>query len=30
MNGVMADAELLSVLVHFFHSVGLKSEDLSH
>ena len=28
MNGVMADAELLSVLVQFFHSVGLKSEDL--
>ena len=28
MNGVEADAELLSVLVHFFHSVGLKSEDL--
>ena len=28
MNGVEADAELLSVLVQFFHSVGLKSEDL--
>ncbi|MEL0335808.1 MAG: histidine--tRNA ligase [Euryarchaeota archaeon] len=28
MNGVEADAELLSVLVHFFNSVGLKSEDL--
>ena len=28
MNGIEADAELLSVLVQFFHSVGLKSEDL--
>ena len=28
MNGVEADAELLSVLVQFFNSVGLKSEDL--
>ena len=28
MIGVEADAELLSVLVQFFHSVGLKSEDL--
>ncbi len=28
MNGVEADAELLSILVQFFHSVGLKSEDL--
>ena len=28
MKGVEADAELLSVLVQFFHSVGLKSEDL--
>lgn len=28
MNGVEADAELLSVLVQFFHSVGLKSDDL--
>ena len=28
MNGVEADAELLSVLVQFFDSVGLNSEDL--
>ena len=28
MNGVEADAELLSVLVQFFDSVGLSSEDL--
>ena len=28
MNGVEADAELLSVLVQFFDSVGLTSEDL--
>ena len=28
MDGVEADAELLSVLAHFFHSVGLGSEDL--
>ena len=28
MNGVEADAELLSILVQFFHSVGIKSEDL--
>ena len=28
MNGIEADAELLSVLVQFFDSVGLNSEDL--
>ena len=28
MEGVEADAELLSVLVHFFNSVGLDSDDL--
>ena len=28
MNGIEADAELLSVLVQFFDSVGLSSEDL--
>ena len=28
MEGVEADAELLSVLVHFFNSVGLGSDDL--
>ena len=28
MNGVEADAELLSVLIQFFDSVGLTSEDL--
>jgi histidyl-tRNA synthetase len=28
MDGVEADAELLSVLAHFFDSVGLGSEDL--
>ena len=28
MHGVEADAELLSVLVHFFRAVGLKSDDL--
>ena len=28
MRGVEADAELLSVLVHFFRAVGLKSDDL--
>ena len=28
MNGIEADAELLSVLVQFFNSVGLSSEDL--
>ena len=28
MDGVEADAELLSVLTHFFDSVGLGSEDL--
>ena len=28
MNGIEADAELLSVLVQFFDSVGLTSEDL--
>ena len=28
MNGIEADAELLSVLVRFFDSVGLNSEDL--
>ena len=28
MDGVEADAELLSVLAHFFGSVGLSSEDL--
>lgn len=28
MNGVEADAELLSVLVQFFDSVGLRSDDL--
>ena len=28
MNGVEADAELLSVMVQFFDSVGLTSEDL--
>ena len=28
MNGIEADAELLSVLVKFFDSVGLSSEDL--
>ena len=28
MNGIEADAELLSVLVQFFGSVGLSSEDL--
>ena len=28
MNGIEADAELLSVLVQFFDSVGLRSEDL--
>ena len=29
MRGVEADAELLSVLVHFFRAVGLKSDDLA-
>jgi len=28
-DGVEADAELISVLVHFFRSVGLSSEDLA-
>ena len=28
MNGIEADAELISVLVQFFDSVGLSSEDL--
>ena len=28
MHGLEADAELLSVLVHFFRAVGLKSDDL--
>ena len=28
MNGIEADAELLSVLIQFFDSVGLSSEDL--
>ena len=28
MHGIEADAELLSVLVHFFRAVGLKSDDL--
>ncbi len=28
MQGVEADAELLSILVHFFRAVGLKSDDL--
>ena len=28
MRGVEADAELLSVLIHFFRAVGLKSDDL--
>jgi len=28
MNGIEADAELLSILVQFFDSVGLNSEDL--
>ena len=28
MEGVEADAELISVLVHFFKSVGLSSDDL--
>ena len=28
MNGIEADAELLSILVQFFDSVGLSSEDL--
>ncbi len=28
MNGVEADAELLSILVQFFDSIGLSSEDL--
>ena len=28
MNGIEADAELLSILVQFFDSVGLTSEDL--